>query len=54
MEFIDENALNVNLTRLKKTMQELSMNQSIQTLRGIGYRAPMQKVHLSFDHEKSR
>ncbi len=37
-EFIDENALNVNLTRLKKTMQELSMNQSIQTLRGIGYR----------------
>lgn len=37
-EFIDENALNVNLTRLKKTMQELSMPKSICTVRGIGYR----------------
>lgn len=37
-EFIDENALNVNLTRLKKTMQELSMCQNLLTVRGVGYR----------------
>lgn len=37
-EFIDENALQVNLTRLKKAMADLMMPQQIQTLRGIGYR----------------
>lgn len=37
-EFIDENALQVNLTRLKKTMANLSMKQQIIPLRGIGYR----------------
>lgn len=37
-EFIDENALQVNLTRLKKTMANLEMNQQIVPIRGIGYR----------------
>lgn len=37
-EFIDENALQVNLTRLKKTMANLNMHQQIVTVRGIGYR----------------
>lgn len=37
-EFIDENALQVNLTRLKKTMRSLSMKQKIIPVRGIGYR----------------
>ncbi|MGE4353618.1 MAG: response regulator transcription factor [Oscillospiraceae bacterium] len=37
-EFIDENALQVNLTRLKKTMASLSMGQQIISVRGIGYR----------------
>ena len=37
-EFIDENALQVNLTRLKKTMRELTMMQQIETVRGLGYR----------------
>ena len=37
-EFIDENALQVNLTRLKKTMAGLSMRQKILPVRGIGYR----------------
>ena len=36
-EFIDENALQVNLTRLKKTMAGLEMGQQIQAVRGIGY-----------------
>lgn len=37
-EFIDENALQVNLTRLKKTMAGLGMRQKILPVRGIGYR----------------
>lgn len=37
-EFIDENAIQVNLTRLKKTMANLRMRQQIVPVRGIGYR----------------
>lgn len=37
-EFIDENALQVNLTRLKKTMAGLGMRQRILSVRGMGYR----------------
>lgn len=36
-EFIDENALQVNLTRLKKTMQSMGMRQKITPVRGVGY-----------------
>ena len=35
-EFIDENALQVNLTRLKKTMTELGMEQQVVPAREIG------------------
>ncbi len=37
-EYIDENALQVNLTRLKKTMNELRMEQQIVPVRGSGYK----------------
>lgn len=37
-EFIDENALQVNMTRLKKTMAGLGMEQKVVTIRGKGYR----------------
>ena len=37
-EYIDENALQVNLTRLKKTMKNLGVGQRIEPVRGIGYR----------------
>jgi DNA-binding response OmpR family regulator len=37
-QFIDENALQVNLTRLKKTMANLGMKQKIVAVRGLGYR----------------
>ena len=36
-EYIDENALQVNMTRLKKTILNLEINERIKTLRGIGY-----------------
>lgn len=37
-EFIDENALQVNLTRMKKTLAGLGMTQQIVPVRGVGYR----------------
>ncbi len=37
-EYIDENALQVNMTRLKKTLGNLYLNQRIVTIRGEGYR----------------
>lgn len=37
-EYIDENALWVNLTRLKKTMEKLGMGSRIAVVRGEGYR----------------
>ena len=37
-EYIDENALQVNLIRLKKTMSGLEMKQRIVAVRGMGYR----------------
>ena len=40
-EYIDENALQVNLTRLKKTMSSLGMKQRIVAVRGRGYRLEM-------------
>lgn len=37
-EYIDENALQVNLTRLKKTMREMGMELRVEAVRGQGYR----------------
>ena len=37
-EYIDENALQVNLPRLKKTMASLNMKALIVSQRGVGYR----------------
>ncbi|WLV24439.1 response regulator transcription factor [Aciduricibacillus chroicocephali] len=36
--FVDENTLNVNITRVRKKMQELGIEQAIETVRGAGYR----------------
>ena len=37
-EYIDENALQVNMTRLKKTIKNLNMDYEILTIRGKGYK----------------
>ena len=37
-EFIDENALQVNFTRLRKTLREFGLEERIDTVRGQGYR----------------
>lgn len=37
-EFIDENALQVNFTRLRKTLRNFCIDDRIETVRGQGYR----------------
>lgn len=37
-EFIDENAIQVNLARLRKTLRPFGLDQQIETVRGQGYR----------------
>ena len=36
--FVDENTLNVNVTRVRKKFQELGINDAVETVRGVGYR----------------
>lgn len=43
-EFIDENALQVNITRLKKTMRDVRMPYVLETVRGKGYRLVRKEV----------
>lgn len=37
-EYVDENILQVNMTRLRKTLEEPELSHRIITVRGIGYR----------------
>ena len=36
-DFVDENTLNVNITRLRKKLAELGMESMIVTKKGLGY-----------------
>ncbi|WP_339230542.1 response regulator transcription factor [Oceanobacillus sp. FSL K6-2867] len=36
--FVDENTLNVNVTRVRKKLQDLNIEDAIETIRGAGYR----------------
>ncbi len=36
--FVDENTLNVNVARLRKKLQELGIDEALETVRGLGYR----------------
>lgn len=35
--FIDDNTLTVNMTRLRKKLEELGLDNAIQTKKGVGY-----------------
>ncbi len=37
VDFVDDNTLSVNITRLRKKLEELNIYDSIETKRGIGY-----------------
>lgn|SRR5699024_2554041 len=36
--FVDENTLNVNITRVRKRLKSIGMDHAIETVRGVGYR----------------
>src|SRR5690625_3936033 len=36
--FVDENTLNVNMTRVRKKLQDLGITNAVETVRGSGYR----------------
>ncbi|MBD8069596.1 response regulator transcription factor [Bacillus sp. PS06] len=36
--YVDENTLNVNITRVRKKFQEIGLQDAIETVRGAGYR----------------
>lgn len=36
--FVDENTLNVNITRLRKRLQDFGIEEGLETVRGAGYR----------------
>lgn len=38
VDFVDDNTLNVNVTRVRKKLEELGLPKAIETIRGQGYR----------------
>ncbi|CAM3002143.1 response regulator transcription factor [Paenibacillus sediminis] len=41
VQFVDDNTLTVNVTRLRKKLEEIGINDAIETVRGQGYRLNM-------------
>lgn len=42
-EYVDENILQVNMTRLRKSLDSIGLRDMIQTVRGQGYRLEVSK-----------
>lgn len=38
LDFVEENTLSVNISRIRKRLQELGIDKAIETIRGAGYR----------------
>ena len=36
-DYVDENILQVNMTRLRKTLDGVGLSNRIKTIRGVGY-----------------
>lgn len=43
VQFVDDNTLTVNMTRLRKKMAELDLPQAIETIRGQGYKLKLEE-----------
>lgn len=37
-QFVDDNTLNVNITRIRKKLAELGVEEALETVRGVGYK----------------
>lgn len=49
VQFVDDNTLTVNVTRLRKKMEELGLPKLIDTIRGLGYKLSIQRLEESGD-----
>jgi DNA-binding response OmpR family regulator len=38
IEFVEENTLNVNVSRIRKRLNDLGIEDAVSTVRGIGYK----------------
>ena len=36
--YVDENTLNVNITRIRKKLEAVGIKAAVETVRGVGYR----------------
>ena len=59
-QFIDENTLNVNIVRLRKTLAEIGLPDYLETKRGLGYcvwiheiKTPITSARLMIENEKN-
>ncbi len=46
--YVDENTLNVNITRVRKKFQEIGLQDAVETVRGAGYR-----LNVSWKEDKA-
>lgn len=42
-EYVDENALQVNMTRLRRTLKKVGLSERVETVRGEGYRLSLKE-----------
>lgn len=49
VQFVDDNTLTVNVTRLRKKLEELGLPKLIDTVRGLGYKLSSQRLEASGD-----
>ncbi|BDG33426.1 hypothetical protein PthBH41_31380 [Parageobacillus thermoglucosidasius] len=45
-EFVDDNTLSVNITRVRKKRQQIGIKQAIETVRGVGYKLALDTLSL--------
>ena len=38
IEFVEENTLNVNVSRIRKRLNDLGIEDAVNTVRGVGYK----------------
>lgn len=51
VQFVDDNTLTVNVTRLRKKLEELGLTRAVETIRGQGYKLSLDELE-AIPHER--
>ncbi len=51
VQFVDDNTLTVNVTRLRKKLEELGLPKVIETVRGLGYKLTLRNLKEGLNDE---